>query len=100
MYAGRIVERGRTEEIFESPKHPYTVGLIHSVPRLDQETKGRLYSIPGQPPNVIDLPDCCPFFPRCEKAMDICKEESPPASASNGRYVSCWLYDAGQGGAK
>ncbi|MEN6491698.1 MAG: ABC transporter ATP-binding protein, partial [Rectinema sp.] len=50
MYAGRIVERGRTEEIFESPRHPYTMGLIRSVPRLDQETRGRLYSIPGQPP--------------------------------------------------
>ena len=62
MYAGRIVERGNTEDIFKEPKHPYTRGLIQSVPRLDKENAERLYSIPGQPPNVIDLPPCCPFF--------------------------------------
>jgi len=93
MYAGRIVERGRTEEIFESPKHPYTRGLIRSVPRLDRDTAERLYSIPGQPPNVIDLPDCCPFYPRCDKAMDICKKKYPPSVAfENGQSASCWLY--------
>ncbi len=93
MYAGRIVERGRTEQIFESPRHPYTQGLIHSVPRLDQETKDRLYSIPGQPPNVIDLPDCCPFYPRCEKAMDICKKKYPPVTSfEHNQSASCWLY--------
>ena len=93
MYAGRIVERGKTEEIFDSPKHPYTIGLIRSVPRLDQETRGRLYSIPGQPPNVIDLPDCCPFYPRCDKAMDICKKKYPPvATFENEQSASCWLY--------
>ncbi|HOE75310.1 MAG TPA: ABC transporter ATP-binding protein [Rectinema sp.] len=94
MYAGRIVERGRTEDIFESPKHPYTMGLIRSVPRLDQETKVRLYSIPGQPPNVIDLPDCCPFYPRCEQAMDICREKYPSiVSFENNQSVACWLYN-------
>ena len=94
MYAGRIVERGRTEDIFESPKHPYTMGLIRSVPRLDQETKARLYSIPGQPPNVIDLPDCCPFYPRCEQAMDICREKYPSiVSFENNQSVACWLYN-------
>jgi len=94
MYAGRIVERGRTEDIFESPNHPYTMGLIRSVPRLDQETKVRLYSIPGQPPNVIDLPDCCPFYPRCEQAMDICREKYPSiVSFENNQSVACWLYN-------
>ncbi len=93
MYAGRIVERGHTEEIFESPRHPYTMGLIRSVPRLDQETKNRLYSIPGQPPNVIDLPDCCPFYPRCDKVKDICKKKYPPVvQFENGQSASCWLY--------
>ncbi|HEY9054491.1 MAG TPA: ABC transporter ATP-binding protein [Rectinemataceae bacterium] len=93
MYAGRIVERGRTEDIFEDPKHPYTQGLIKSVPRLDRENAERLYSIQGQPPNVIDLPDCCPFYPRCEKAKEICKKKYPAsASFENGRAVSCWLY--------
>lgn len=93
MYAGRIVERGPTAEIFEDPKHPYTRGLIRSVPRLDQEHTERLYSIPGQPPNVIDLPDCCPFYPRCDKAMDICKKKYPAqAQFENGHSASCWLY--------
>jgi len=93
MYAGRIVERGPTDVIFEDPKHPYTQGLIRSVPRLDVENSERLYSIQGQPPNVIDLPDCCPFYPRCEKAMDICKQKYPKsANFEQGRAVSCWLY--------
>ena len=93
MYAGRIVERGPTDVIFEDPKHPYTIGLIRSVPRLDRENTERLYSIQGQPPNVIDLPDCCPFYPRCEKAMDICKKKYPAsARLEHGRAVSCWLY--------
>ncbi|MBN1520688.1 MAG: ABC transporter ATP-binding protein [Spirochaetales bacterium] len=97
MYAGRVVEKGSADEIFADPKHPYTVGLIKSVPRLDKENKQRLYSIPGQPPNVINLPECCPFFPRCDRAMDICKSKYPPvADLGNGRTVSCWLYGEGK----
>ena len=93
MYAGRIVERGPTDLLFESPMHPYTQGLIKSVPRLDRKGGERLSSIRGQPPNVIDLPDCCPFYPRCDKAMDICKHKYPtPTSFENGRVVGCWLY--------
>ena len=93
MYAGRVVERGNTKDIFREPKHPYTRGLIQSVPRLDKENSDRLYSIPGQPPNVIDLPPCCPFFPRCGQTMDICKKAYPPLSDfGNGHCASCWLY--------
>jgi oligopeptide/dipeptide ABC transporter ATP-binding protein len=93
MYAGRIVERGPTDAIFEDPKHPYTQGLIKSVPRLDKASNERLFSIRGQPPNVIDLPDCCPFYPRCDRAKDICKRKYPSAtSAGKDRTVSCWLY--------
>lgn len=93
MYAGRVVERGNTDDIFREPKHPYTRGLIQSVPRLDKENSDRLYSIPGQPPNVIDLPPCCPFFPRCGQAMDVCKTAYPPLSDfGNGHCASCWLY--------
>ena len=93
MYAGRFVERGPTDVIFESPMHPYTQGLIRSVPRLDREDGDRLSSIRGQPPNVIDLPDCCPFYPRCDKAMDVCKRKYPPiARFGDGRSVACWLY--------
>ena len=94
MYAGRVVERGSTDDIFKDPKHPYTVGLIESVPRLDKEHKAqKLFSIPGQPPNVINLPDCCPFYPRCSKVMDICRTKYPPEKTLGpGRMVSCWLY--------
>ncbi|MFW5712517.1 MAG: ABC transporter ATP-binding protein, partial [Spirochaetota bacterium] len=63
MYAGRIIEEAKTDVLFEEPKHPYTQGLIASVPRLDKKTGQKLSSIPGQPPNLIDLPDCCPFYP-------------------------------------
>lgn len=94
MYAGRVVERGSTDDIFKGPKHPYTVGLIESVPRLDKEHKAqKLFSIPGQPPNVINLPDCCPFYPRCSKVMDICRTKYPPEKTlGHNRTVSCWLY--------
>ena len=77
MYAGRVIERGETASLFEEPKHPYTQGLIKSVPRLDKASGERLFSIRGQPPNVIDLPDCCPFYPRCDRAMDVCKRKYP-----------------------
>jgi oligopeptide transport system ATP-binding protein len=91
MYAGRVVERGLTVDIFESPKHPYTRGLIESVPRLDRQGAERLFSIPGQPPNVIDLPPCCPFFPRCSEAMDICKTRYPDEKDfGNGHSAACW----------
>ena len=97
MYAGRIVERGRTVDIFADPKHPYTQGLIRSVPRLDRENAERLYSIQGQPPNVIDLPDCCPFYPRCDRAKEICRKKYPTSARfENGRAVSCWLYSEEQ----
>lgn len=93
MYAGRVVEHGATKDLFASPMHPYTQGLIKSVPRLDKDVDGRLFSIPGQPPNVIDLPSCCPFYPRCNKTMDICKKKYPPLKQfGNGHCASCWLY--------
>jgi len=93
MYAGRIVERGPVDAIFARPSHPYTRGLIKSVPRLDRPSGERLTSIPGQPPNVIDLPDCCPFYPRCAEAMDVCKRKYPTAKAlDNGCTVACWKY--------
>jgi oligopeptide transport system ATP-binding protein len=91
MYAGRIVERGLTADIFEQPKHPYTRGLIKSVPRLDRRNSERLFSIPGQPPNVIDLPPCCPFFPRCAEASDRCKSAYPPEiDYGSGHRAACW----------
>jgi len=97
MYAGQLVEKGTNVEIFGDPKHPYTQGLINSVPRLDLPGKERLYSIKGSPPNVINLPECCPFFPRCDKAMDICKKKYPPVKQlGEEREVRCWLFKEGE----
>jgi oligopeptide transport system ATP-binding protein len=92
MYAGRIVEKAKVDALYRDPKHPYTQGLIKSVPRLDRPDKQRLYSIEGQPPNLIDLPDVCTFHPRCEYAMDICRQKYPPEIPINGRAARCWLY--------
>lgn len=95
MYAGRIVERGPVSAIFGDPKHPYTQGLIKSVPRLDTAGKGRLYSIEGQPPNVINMPDCCPFHPRCAYAMDVCRKKYPSTTnVDEARDVNCWLFNS------
>ncbi len=93
MYAGKIVEKSPVDDLFKDPKHPYTKGLIKSVPRLDKKSQEKLFSIQGQPPNLINLPDCCPFHPRCEYAMDICTSKYPvPEQISEKRSVSCWLY--------
>ena len=93
MYAGRVVEQGSVEELFANPAHPYTQGLIKSVPRLDKKNEDRLFSISGQPPNVIDLPPCCPFYPRCGKTKEQCKREYPLRySLSATHRTSCWLY--------
>ena len=93
MYAGRIVEKADTETLFANPRHPYTMGLINSVPRLDLEKKERLYSIKGQPPNLVDMPECCPFHPRCDKAMDICRRKYPKTvKTGDHSEISCWLY--------
>ena len=98
MYAGRIVERGSTDDLFRDPKHPYTRGLIRSVPRLDKTTHERLYSIPGTPPNLINVPECCPFHPRCEHAMDVCCGRFPEEiDFGSGHWASCWLCSDGGG---
>lgn len=93
MYAGRIVERAPTGALFNRPQHPYTQGLIKSVPRLDKGNHERLYTIGGQPPHLVDLPDACPFAPRCEKVMAHCLTQYPPAfRTETDREVNCWLY--------
>jgi oligopeptide transport system ATP-binding protein len=93
MYAGRIAERGPTGEVFARPLHPYTQGLIRSVPRLDREAPERLVPIPGQPPSLVDLPPGCPFHSRCDRAMDVCRQRYPGAScAGPGHSTHCWLY--------
>ncbi|MCP4297830.1 MAG: ABC transporter ATP-binding protein [Proteobacteria bacterium] len=93
MYAGRVVEKASTEELFETPRHPYTKGLLESIPKLETDSKKALYSVKGQPPNLVDLPECCPFYPRCDFAMEICKQEMPETFLlAKEREVRCWLY--------
>jgi oligopeptide/dipeptide ABC transporter ATP-binding protein len=77
MYAGRIVERGRVDDVFYTPAMPYTTGLLSSLPRLDSDGTQRLRPIPGSPPGMIDPPPGCPFAPRCPLSKDICREEEP-----------------------
>ncbi|PKM63460.1 MAG: dipeptide/oligopeptide/nickel ABC transporter ATP-binding protein [Firmicutes bacterium HGW-Firmicutes-21] len=93
MYAGRIVEKGTVREIFMQPKHPYTVGLMRSKPSVSK-TSDRLYSIPGQVPNPINMPDCCYFRDRCEKRSDKCDGTYPkPISFSDTHNTACYLYE-------
>ncbi len=95
MYAGRIVEKAAVDDLFYDPKHPYTRGLLDSIPRADRSGPSRLYSIPGAPPSLYDMPEACPFNPRCAHAMDICRRAYPPEVAMDGaspRTVSCWLH--------
>lgn len=92
MYAGKIIERGSTNEIFYDPKHPYTWALLQSVPRLETSHKDTLYSIKGTPPDLVKPPVGCPFAARCEYAMPICKQEMPEATTiSETHEVLCWL---------
>ncbi|BCB03702.1 ABC transporter ATP-binding protein [Bacillus sp. KH172YL63] len=93
MYAGKIVEEGTRREIFYSPQHPYTKGLLKSVPRLDLEGE-ELYPIPGSPPDLFAPPVGCPFAARCEKAMEVCVRVHPPKTQLSGdHHVECWLQD-------
>lgn len=94
MYAGRVIEKGTAEEIFHNPMHPYTIGLQKSKPLITSSSTEPLYSIPGQVPNPINLPDCCYFRNRCEKCIGKCNGEYPPEiKVSDTHFVSCYLYD-------
>ncbi len=94
MYAGHIVETATTEEIFANPRHPYTVGLMKSIPRLDARTKEKLQPIRGLPPDLIDLPDICPFVPRCNYAREKCEQKNPPLlEVKPGHFSACWFWE-------
>ncbi len=94
MYAGRIIEKGTVQEIFHNPMHPYTIGLQKSKPLVTSDSNEPLYSIPGQVPNPINLPDHCYFRNRCERCIDKCKGKYPEfIKVSDTHYVSCYLYE-------
>lgn len=94
MYAGNMVEYGSATQIFETPRHPYTMGLLASVPRLDDRKHGRLIPIEGQPPNLLRLPAGCSFAPRCKYKMPICSDPVPLYDFDDGHVARCFLYDA------
>ena len=90
MYGGKMVEFGRSSEIFENPKHPYTIGLLESIPRLHGTKKPKF--ITGMPPNLLNPGEGCRFIDRCPEAMEKCKQTPPKISTESG-YVLCWLYE-------
>lgn len=92
MYAGQILEQGSANDIFEDPKHPYTRGLLASVPSLDMSRDEPLYSIVGTPPDLYIPPKGCPFFARCDNAMKVCKDNMPDFVVHSETHTSrCWL---------
>jgi len=91
MYGGRLAETGSVEAVFADPKHPYTQGLLTSIPniKLDQP---ELHTMPGAPPDLVDPPCGCVFHPRCPRVMDKCRIEIPPSFNDKGHLAACWLY--------
>lgn len=97
MYAGHIVEQGSARDIFYHTKHPYTQGLLRSTPSIDPDNNERLIPIPGEPVNLLALPDGCPFARRCTQCMEKCLAEKPPKTEfSLGHIAYCWLYGEGK----
>ena len=92
MYAGRVVEAGTVEEIFYTPRMPYTLGLLGSQPRLDMHRQ-RLHPISGAPPSALNLPSGCPFAPRCPLAAPVCEAEEPPLAGAGGHLSACHFSD-------
>lgn len=91
MYAGQVVECGSVEQIYYQPKHPYTKGLLESVPRLDRPDDLDLHAIPGNPPSLVSLPKGCRFRERCPKAHDVCSEAPPMQTDEQGHTWRCFL---------
>jgi oligopeptide transport system ATP-binding protein len=97
MYAGFIIEEAPVKELYADPRHPYTLGLLGSLPRVDETEHRRLVSIEGLPPDLLGLPQGCPFAPRCVFAIDRCWKENPPLeSVGPGHWKACWV-DTRQG---
>ncbi len=94
MYAGEMVEYGTVEQIYRSPRHPYTRGLIDSVPRLDRADDDALHAIPGNPPNMLSLPSGCCFRDRCSRAFEACAEAPELRDAGDGHLKRCHLEEA------
>jgi oligopeptide transport system ATP-binding protein len=95
MYAGSIIETGKIRNIYKKTRHPYTIGLLGSLPRLDDSPGTELVSIPGLPPDLLDLPEGCPFAARCDYRVERCLAENPPLVEIDGpdHAVACWRWE-------
>lgn len=93
MYGGLIMEYGTVDEIFYHPRHPYTMGLLGSIPHVDGGEKRRLIPIDGTPPDLINPPKGCPFSTRCKYCMNVCTREQPPYFAEDKHRTMCWMLD-------
>jgi oligopeptide transport system ATP-binding protein len=97
MYAGKIVEASSARELYGKPRHPYTLGLLRSVPRLDEARRDKLVPIEGLPPDLANIPQGCSFYPRCSYRIDRCRQEEPPLMLVDEKhYAACWV-DVRQG---
>ncbi len=92
MYCGRVVEKASVKDLFKDPKHPYTTGLLNSIPKIDEDAE-RLFIIPGTVPNPLDLPTGCAFRDRCPNCFEKCKNDTPPLINLEEREVRCFLYE-------
>ncbi len=98
MYAGYIIEEASVKDLYGYPRHPYTIGLLGSLPRLDEAPGTKLFSIPGQPPDQVALPDGCPFAPRCDYVIERCMQENPVLETVGVKHtVACWAKDKTEG---
>ena len=94
MYAGRIAELGTVYDVFGEAMHPYSQGLMQSVPNIVLDEGDSLYKMAGEPPNLLQPPSGCRYHPRCPQAIDICSQVTPTfRPGKTGHYVSCWLYE-------
>jgi len=92
MYAGYVVESAPTDELFKNPRHPYTLGLLRSIPKINEDRREKLIPIEGLPPDLIDTPPGCPFAPRCSYAIDRCRQENPKLEpVARGHHIACWV---------
>lgn len=97
MYGGFIIEESPIRDLYANPCHPYTIGLLGSLPRIHQKGRQRLYSIEGMPPMLYQKPQRCPFSPRCRWVVDRCREENPPLVEVGGKHrVACWVDTTGR----
>jgi peptide/nickel transport system ATP-binding protein len=97
MYCGKIMEEADVRSLFASPLHPYTIGLMQSIPQIDDESDQRLYMIKGMVPNPLQMPPGCPFSDRCDRSMELCRKEMPELYEIDGHKVRCFLFVEAKG---